>query len=113
MRRRAPASPEVQEFLETFSRTDHAALDLERRVLFHVALVEAGLKEPDHPQALTFHRLEFGSCIMGGSLRHGYSRPYQPEPKVRLLKPEPTPWPLWPLAYYVSPRNCEWWFGAD
>lgn len=95
LRRHQPPSLELQEFLRTFGRIDSEQLALERKVLFRVALEEMGLVKPDPPQALTFHRLELGSLLMGRSLRYGYSRDYQPEPRF-VLHDEPE-W-VWPPA---------------
>lgn len=99
MRRQQPPSLELQEFLRTFGRSDSQELGLEREVLFRVALEQAGVVEPDHPNALTLHRLALGSCLICGSLRRGASRDYQPEPQLVLARDEPELVPLSPLRW--------------
>lgn len=106
MRLATPPSLELREFLRTFGRTDSHGLALERRVLFHVALVELGLKDPDHPNALTIHRMELGSCMMSHTLAHG--DPLALEPRVKLMVPEPL-W-SWPGPFSgipLEPLNHE------
>jgi hypothetical protein len=102
LRQSQPPSLELAEFLRTFGRRDSESLALERQVLFRVALEELGVRAPDHPNALTFHRMELGSCLIGGSLRWGAPRDtqvtlYRQEPRVVLMLDD-LPWTWPPIA---------------
>jgi hypothetical protein len=103
LRQSQPPSLELAEFLRTFGRRDSESLALERQVLFRVALEELGVRAPDHPNALTFHRMELGSCLIGGSLRWGAPRDtqvtlYRQEPRVVFLLDDEPPWTWPPIA---------------
>jgi hypothetical protein len=92
LRRQQPPTLELAEFLRTYGRIDSEFLGLERDILWRVALESMRCLEPEHPNALTLHRMGLGSCIIGGSLRYG--DPQKLEPRVVLSLAEPTySWP--------------------